>query len=250
MRFIEILSAAAIAVTLAMMPPVQAAEDSLTPEKVQEFEALIRDYILKHPEVIIESMRVLQAKEKAMTENRAKKMLVSRRNEIVNDPTSPVGGNPNGNVTVVEFFDYRCGYCKRVFPDLQKLIRDDGNIRYVYKEFPILGPQSLFASRAALAAWKLDQKKYHLFHNAMMASKGNLTEAKTMKFAVSVGFDEKTLRDGMADPAIEATLKKNFQLAKDLNINGTPAFVIGNELVPGAVSLEALQQLVAAARRS
>jgi len=250
MRFIEILSAAAIAVTLAMMPPVQAAEDSLTPEKVQEFEALIRDYILKHPEVIIESMRLLQAKEKAMTESRAKEMVVSRRNEIVNDPTSPVGGNPNGNVTVVEFFDYRCGYCKRVFPDLQKLIRDDGNIRYVYKEFPILGPQSLFASRAALAAWKLDQKKYHLFHNAMMASKGNLTEAKTMKFAVSVGFDEKTLRDGMADPAIEATLKKNFQLAKDLNINGTPAFVIGNELVPGAVSLEALQQLVAAARRS
>lgn len=250
MRLTAILTVAAVALALTPAPTVRAAEDSMSPVKKRQIEALIRDYILENPEVIIESMRALQAKEKAMSENRAQDMLVSLRGQIVNDPTSPVGGNPNGNVTVVEFFDYRCGFCKRVFPDLQKLIKEDGNIRYVYKEFPILGPQSMFASRAALAAWKLDREKYHLFHNAMMASKGNLTEAKTMKFAVSVGFDEKTLRAGMDDPAIDTTLKKNFQLAKDLNINGTPAFVIGNKLAPGAISLEALKQMVASARGS
>ncbi len=248
MRLTAVLTAAAV-VALVAMQPALAAKHALSSAQKKETEALVRDYILKNPNIIIESMRALQARDKAVAAQKARQSLISRRDEILNDPTSPVGGNIKGDVTVVEFFDYRCGYCKRVFPALQKLIKDDDKIRFVYKEFPILGPQSLFASRAALAAWKLDKEKYYQFHDAMMASKGNLTEAKTVKLATSVGLEEKALRAEMAKPEISAIIQKNMALAKALNINGTPAFIIGDRVVPGAIDLETMQDLVKAARK-
>ncbi len=248
MRLTANLMAAAVIALLAAQPAL-AAKHALSPAQKKEIESLVRDYIMKNPDIIIDSMRALQARDKMAAAQKARQTLVSRRGEILNDPTSPVGGNLKGDVTLVEFFDYRCGFCKRVHPTLKKLIKDDGNIRYVYKEFPILGPKSLFASRAALAAWKLDKEKYYRFHDAMMVSKGNLTDAKTIKLAESVGLEEKALRAEMAKPEISAILQKNFALAKALNINGTPAFVIGDRVVPGAIDLKAMQDLVKAARK-
>ncbi len=248
MRLTAILTAAAVAALLAVQPTL-AAEHPLSPTQKKEIEAVVRDYIMKNPEIIVDSIRALQTRDKKAAAQKARQTLVSRRGEILNDPTSPVGGNIKGDVTLVEFFDYRCGFCKRVFPTLVKLIKDDDNIRFVYKEFPILGPQSLFASRAALAAWKLDKEKYYRFHDAMMVSKGNLTDAKTIKLAESVGLEEKALRAEMAKPEISAILQKNFALAKALNINGTPAFVIGDRVVPGAIDLETMRDLVKAARK-
>ena len=249
MTFTAVLLAVAVSLFWALTPaPVAAAGDALSPEQRREVEEIVRDFIKKNPEFVIDSLRVMRERAEADKRRQAKLVLDSRRDAIENDPTSPVGGNPEGDVTLVEFFDYRCGYCKRVFPDLKKLIEEDGDIRYVFKEFPILGPLSVFASRAALAAWSMDRKKYQPFHDAMMGSKGTLTERKTLRFAAQVGLDEKALRRAMDDPEIDKALRKNYALAKELNINGTPAFVIGGELIPGAIGLEALRGLVAKAR--
>jgi len=151
-------------------------------------------------------------------------------------------------VTIVEFFDYQCPYCKRVFPAVQTLLKTDGNIRYVFKEFPILGPQSVVAARAALAAWKLDRDRYVPFHTALMQSRGRLSERKILDVAAEIGLDVERLRAAMADPGIDKVLARNAELARALDINGTPAFVIGEKVVPGAVDLETLTALVSQAR--
>jgi len=231
-------------------PAQSQALEALSPEQKNAVEDIVRQFIQDNPEFIIESLRTMRERQQASEREQAKQSLVTRRDELENDPTSPVGGNPKGDVTLVEFFDYRCGFCKRVYPDLKKLLAEDGNVRWVYKEFPILGPESVFASRAALAAWKMDEEKYHRFHDAMMASKGNLTEQKTLTLAAGVGLDVKTLIEGMADPEIDRVLEKNMALARALAINGTPAFVIGEDLIPGAIDLQALKGLVAKARNS
>ena len=132
---------------------------SLPAAEKKAIERIVREYILKNPEVIIEAIQSLRERDQQQAQERVRKTLVSRRDELLNDPLTPVGGNPKGDVTIVEFFDYRCGYCKRVFPAIQKLLNTDGNIRYVFKEFPILGPDSLTAAKAALAVWKIDKKK-------------------------------------------------------------------------------------------
>ena len=182
----------------------------------------MREYLRQHPEIVIEAIRAFQAKEEQANKNRAQASLVSRRDELVNDPTSPVSGNPDGDVTIVEFFDYRCGFCKKVFPIVMALLKKDRNIRYVFKEFPILGPESVVASRAALAAWRLDKDKYLDFHVGLMETRGSLPESKVMTLAAKSGYDVEGLRAGMADPEIEEILKRNLQLADSLNINGHP----------------------------
>ena len=167
--------------------------------------------------------------------------------EILNDPGSPVGWNRDGDVTIVEFFDYRCPYCRAVAPRLAQLKKEDRGIRYVYKEWPILGPASKVAARAALAAWK--QGRYEEFHEALMTYPGQLTEKGVFKTAERVGIDVDRLRQDMEAPEIAQALARTQQLASALGITGTPAFVIGNELVPGAVSLEQLKLFVRRARK-
>ena len=213
-------------------------------------EGVVKDYLLNNPEVIIEAIQSLRQRDERNKAKKAKANLVKFRNELLNDPDTPVGANPKGDVTIVEFFDYRCGFCKRVFPDIMKVINADQNVRYVFKEFPILGPESVTASRAALAAWIVDKSKYEAFHQAMMGSKGGLPESRVMKMAAKIGYDAKALKKAMKDPRIDKMLEKNFALAKALDINGTPGFVIGNEIIRGAVDLATLKQLVAQARGS
>lgn len=223
---------------------------SFSPTEKRSFENLIRDFILKNPEIIIESIQGLQARDKRDAQARSKANLVKFRGELFNDPATPVGGNVKGDVTIVEFFDYRCGFCKRVFPVVMKVLNADKNIRYVYKEFPILGAESVAASKAALAAWLTDKGKYEPFHRALMVTKGALPEQRVMKIAAKTGYDVKALKKTMADPRIGEMIEKNFALAQALDINGTPAFVIGDKIIRGAIGLAALKKLISQARGS
>jgi len=239
--------------TFGMMSPLtmsrlQASE--IKPEDKAQFEQMIRDYILEHPEVIMESVTRFQANQKAAAEEMARQNLVSQKDRLINDPTSPVIGNPEGDVTIVEFFDYRCGYCKKVRADVMSLVESDKNIKLVFKEFPILGPESETASRAALAVWNSDPKKYTEFHNELMTVRGALPATRVMEIAGSLGIDLGKMTSGMSSAEVTSAIQGNHNLAQSLNISGTPAFVIGGELVPGAVDLATLKNLIKKARGS
>jgi protein-disulfide isomerase len=221
-------------------------KDELSPAQRTEIQKLIRDTLIKHPEIIVQAVQELRRRQKAAKAAALRAELKAKRKELIANPADPVVGNPKGNVTIVEFFDYNCPYCRRVKAELDSVVAKDGNIRVVYKEFPILGPGSEFASRAALASMR--QGKYKQFHNAMFAFKGRLGGPQVMAIAKAVGLNIEQLKTDMKDPAITAQIKKNHALAQALRITGTPAFVIGDALVPGAVPAAEITEHVSAAR--
>jgi protein-disulfide isomerase len=231
---------------LATAAPGGAAEP-LTPAQKDEVEKVIHDYFIAHPEFMIEVLRAAEAKLKAEKAQDSKQAIAARREELLHDPATPVGGNPEGDVTIVEFFDYRCPYCKQVEPSLEALLKEDRNLRIVYKEFPVLGADSVFASRVALAARK--QGKYAQFHDAMMAAKGTISEETILTVAKSVGVDVDRVKAEMTSAEIDEVIKRNYALAEALDINGTPVFIIGDTLVPGATDIARLRKLVAQARK-
>lgn len=233
-----------LAAPVAIIPPAVA--ETITERAAVE--AIVREYILAHPDVILESVRAYEAARRAEEEKGAVAALAASRQEIERDPTSPVAGNPDGAVTVVEFFDYQCGYCKRVLPVVQELLKTDQKVRYVFKEFPILGPESVIAAKAALAVWTVAKDKYLPFHAALMQLRGGLNEDKIMAAAKDVGLDVDRLRAAMADPAIVQALNRNLELGRKINVNGTPAFIIGGRVIPGAIDLETMRKEIAAAR--
>ncbi len=246
--FRAILIAAVASAALYIQPGLAAETTPLAPERKAEIEKLINDYIIGHPEVIVQAVRKYQAEQQALEEHAASMRLAQLSNQIEQSKDTPVGGNPAGDVTVVEFFDYRCGYCKRVFPALLAAVKSDGKVRLVYKEFPILGPESVVASRAALAVFHTKPEKYEAYHEALMASKGGLSEARLLQIAKEIGLDPAAVKKAMADPRVDGEIHRNMALAEQLNIRGTPAFVIGKELVPGAIELDAFKKLIKAAR--
>lgn len=223
---------------------------AMTPAQRQEIEKVIGEYLREHPEIVIEAIRTFQARQQADQQNRGRARVASLRQELERDPTSPVVGNPNGDVTIVEFFDYRCTFCKRVLPTIQKLLKEDGNIRYVMKEFPILSPGSELGARAALVVWKYDPAKYFDFHADLMQSKGGMTEGKVLRAAAKLGLDVTRIRREMKSDEISMALKSNFDLAQQLGVRGTPGFVIAGTLVPGAIDLKTLERMVAEARKT
>ncbi len=235
---------AAAAVILAA-GPVSAAEP-LSEAQKKAVEAVIQDYLLNNPEIITKAIEVLQARRREAEERGTRAALAANRARLFDDPTSPVGGNPNGDVNVVEFFDYRCGVCKRVHPVVAKLIEGDPKIRRVYKEWPILGPDSVLAARAALASRK--QGKYLEFHDALMAARARLNRAEVMKIAKRAGLDTTRLLRDMESPEIDRVLERNSKLAEALKLNGTPSFVIEDTLLRGGRDLATMQKLVADAR--
>lgn len=213
-----------------------------------EIGRLVRQYLLENPEVLEEAIRVLRERRDREQAEAAQRALESNRNALLNDENSPVGGNADGDVTIVEFFDYQCGYCKRAYPQMMSAVANDGNVRIVFKEFPILGPVSLFASQAALAS--RNQNKYEAFHNALMEFRGELTREAVMQIAGSVGLDTAQLQEDMRDPAIRGIIERNYELARSLGIDGTPAFIIGDELIPGAIDAERFRRHIAEAREN
>ncbi len=216
----------------------------------EQIEEMIHDYLLSHPEVVLEVLDVLRGQEQANKAERERRAIAAHRQTLLNDPTSPVTGNANGDVTLVEFFDYHCPYCKRVMPSVMKVMDSDPGLRVVYKEFPILGPDSVLAARAALAAHQQAPEKYLKFHTELMSSRSRLNEKRILQIAREVGFDTERLKADMNSPGIEAIIERNLALARALGISGTPAFVIGEQIVPGALDVDTLRQLIAQARQS
>jgi len=236
----------ALAVAVAAAPPATA--QSFSPEQKQELDRLIHDYLQHHPEAILESLKAAQFQAEATKAAQQQQTIADRRDELLHDRNSAVGGNPNGDVTLVEFFDYRCPYCKAIEPSLEAMIKEDGKLRVVYKEFPILGPVSVFASRAAIAARK--QGKYAAFHDRMMALKGAIDDTAVMNVAQAAGLDLTKLKRDMASADTERIIKRNYALADALGIDATPALLIGNRLTMGAVDIDRLRQLIADARKN
>lgn len=242
-----VLAAAAAAVGLVALTPAKSRAQAMPDDQRRAVEQVVREYLIKHPEVIIEAIEELQRRERADDAQKAAQALAQNRGALVDDPASPVGGNPKGDVTLVEFFDYQCGYCKAVQADVLRLIKDDGKLRFVFKELPILGPASVVASKAALASRA--QGKYESLHNALMAHRGQLDEATILKLASSVGVDTDRLKKDMESPEVQQAIGANLALAERLGIRGTPGFVVGDRIVPGAIKFDDMKKLVAEARK-
>ncbi|WP_051328538.1 DsbA family protein [Geminicoccus roseus] len=206
----------------------------------------VRAYLLQHPEVIMEAVQIFQDRQQAAQEENVKSTIAARSDDIFHDPTSPVGGNPDGDVTLVEFFDYNCPYCRAVAPTMAELRAADPSLRLVYKEFPILGPDSEVAARAALAADR--QGKYEDFHDRLMQGEDKVTADKVFEVAAQVGLDLPRLKQDMADAATDRAIEDTRALAVALGINGTPGFVIGDQIIPGAVERATLEGLIAEQR--
>ena len=224
-----------------------------TPLVAQDFtEDQIKDLALQaireNPQIVMEAVAILEAQEDARKADQSVALLSSRRDVLERDPNAPVLGNVDGDVTIVEFFDYNCPYCKRVKPEIQALMAADPDIRLVYREWPILGEGSVFAARAALAA--RNQGKYEEFHWAMMGLQGRVEEASILNAAVEIGLDVDKLRADMDAPEINEHIQTSMELAAALGFNGTPSFVIGEALVPGFIKTVQFEGYVEGAREA
>lgn len=230
-------------VAAAVALPVVAQADALDEARVKE---LVYEAIRENPDIVMEALAALQDRQAATDATNASDFLAAERNVIERDPNAPVLGNPEGDVTVVEFFDYNCPYCRRAAPEVDALIAKDRNIRLVYREWPILGEGSVFAARAALASRK--QGKYAEFHAAMMGLQGRAEEESVLRVAAEIGLDIDRLRQDMTAPTIEEHIATSMRLTRGLGFQGTPSFVIGDGLVPGFVERSQLEEFVAQAR--
>lgn len=240
------------AAALVMTVPLAAYAQEPAPlnaQQKQQMEQLIHEYLVTNPDVVIEAIKEFQRREQVASQAKQQNAMATFSDDLRNSANDPVIGNPNGDVTVIEFFDYRCGFCKKAFTDVQKLIEADGNVRVVLKEFPILGPESVYASRAAQAVWLHQKDKYQAFHTAMMTNKGGLGKETVQQLAAHAGVDTKALVEHMNDPLVDATLEATSRQAQAMDISGTPAFLIGNSLAPGAVPLDTMIDMVAKARQ-
>jgi protein-disulfide isomerase len=217
-------------------------------QQKRELSIIIKEYLIQNPEVIREALQELERRQVAEASDKAKKTISSRAKEIYQSKEDLVLGNANGEVAMVEFFDYNCGYCKRAIPEVEKLIQSDKKIKVIIKEFPILGPGSIFAAKAAIAS-RL-QSKYVEFHNAMTATEGTKDESNVLEIAKQVGLDVEKLKVDMESEAVADVIRRNYSLAEALSINGTPSFIIDDALEHGYVSFDVLVQHVATVRQN
>jgi protein-disulfide isomerase len=224
------------------------AAETVMPAEKSVVEQMIHDYILQHPEIVSQALQSAQDKRKTQVEEVNRAAVAEKRNALLDDPMSLVAGNVKGDVTIVEFFDYRCGYCKQVEPALESLVHEDGGIRVIYKELPILGSDSRYAAQVALAARR--QAKYGNFHTAMMAARGRIDQRSVLDIAASAGVDVDQVQTDLQAVEINDTIERNLALAQSLGIRGTPTFVIGDEIVFGAIDLATMKQKVATMRKS
>ncbi len=240
-KFTAHLVALALASSSVLLPHQVSAQETFSKAQTNEMHNIIREYLLENPEILNEMIAKLQAAERDQQDKQAREAIASNARQLFHSEADFVVGNPNGNVTMVEFFDYNCGFCKRSVADVLRFTEEDKNLRIVMKEFPILSEGSIIASRAAIAAKK--QGKYWELHLALMAASGGIdNEEKVMSIAAEAGLDVDKLKADMTTDAdaIEKSINDNRALAQALGINGTPAFVIDDNLVPGAMPYEQL----------
>jgi protein-disulfide isomerase len=235
---------------MATLAPAGAGADDSKPLSQSDVEAIVKKVIQDNPDLIFQTLYDYQQKTAADRMSRATQNLVKQQDKINHDPHSPSIGNPNGDVTLVEFFDYHCGYCKRFFPEIPKLLQDDKNVRIVFKEFPILSADSAVAARAALAVYSIDPKKYFDYHIELMNSNGKFTEDMLTDAAKHIGIDPDAFKKAFDNPDILKYIENNKKLADAIGVEATPAIVIGTELLPGAVPYDDLVAKVQEVRDS
>ncbi|MCI2398068.1 DsbA family protein [Aliiroseovarius subalbicans] len=241
----------ALTVAAGLLAAPLAASDltGLTDDERAAFRNEVRAYLLENPEVLMEAIEVLERRNAAEQVANDGALVAHNAEELFNDGFSHVTGNPDGDITMVEFVDYRCGYCRKAFPELKELIKTDGNIRVIYKEFPILGEESTLTSRFAISAQLLaGQEAYGQIHDAMMVMRGNATPETLVTLAGSLGLDGAAILDGMSNPRVDEIIGQNHLLAQRMQISGTPTFVMEDQLLRGYVPLDGMQQIVAELR--
>jgi protein-disulfide isomerase len=221
---------------------------AMSEEDRAAFREEVRTYLLENPEVILEAIQLLEQRRSAAAQASDREMIEAQADQLFEDGFSWVAGNPDGDVTVVEFLDYRCGYCKKAQPAVEELLERDGNVRLIVKEFPILGPDSVTAGKLALAALELDQSKFGPLHHALMGFRGDLTEDAAYRLAEEAGYDLDALKERAESSEIDDRLQQNYQLAQALGLQGTPAFVVGNEIIRGYLPVEEMLAAVRDAR--
>jgi protein-disulfide isomerase len=235
-----------LALSALLLTPI-AAKAEFTAEQRAEIVTIVRDALKKDPSILREAVTALQTDEAAREKANARDALAAARDKLVT-PADPVAGNAKGDVTIVEFFDVRCQYCRKLEPDMAKFLAADKGVRLVYKDLPILGPASLLGSKALLAAQR--QNAYEKFRDAVMKLPPDITMASLEGAAKKLGLDWTKLAKDMDDPAIRTQLDANLAMAHSLNIEGTPAIIVGDEVVPGFIDAEGLKKLVAEARKA
>lgn len=244
---IALAAVLAVGLASALVAPSRADAQRMSGEERSAIEDVVRNYILENPEIIVEALDILQTREQAAAAERQRQAIEERAEELTGG-NSPYLGNPDGDVVLVEFFDYNCGYCKRMLEPVNRLVEEDSGLKVVMKEFPILAESSMVAARAALAAQ--EQGLYHEYHNALMAHRGSLDEGVIFDVAADVGLDVDRLRRDMESETVAREITANLELARALGVRGTPAFVIGGDLIPGAVGYDALRQAIETERGS
>jgi len=231
---------------LTLVLALPAAAQGFTPDQRAEIIGILREALKTDPSILREALVAVEQAEQREAEGARRLALAANADLLLRDPADPVRGNPQGSVTIVEFFDARCGYCKQLHPVVEQMLRRQRDVRLVLKDMPILGPNSVAASRAMLAAQR--QGKYAELHDALLRLREEPTEPVLRREAERAGLDWTRLKRDMEDPAIQRRIDANLRLAQALRIEGTPALVIGEALVPGAVDLATLERLVAEAR--
>ena len=231
---------------LAALVPGSALAQGLTPDQRAEVVQILRDSLRQDPSILRDALASLELAEETERATAQTRAITSRADALFRDASDPVKGNPQGRVTIVEFFDARCGYCKQLHPTMEQLIQRERDVRVVMKDLPILGPNSVLASRALLAAQR--QNQYGALYDALMRLREEPTEPVLRREADRLRLDWARLRRDMDDPATTARIERNLELARALSIQGTPALIAGTTLIPGAVDLATLQRLTAAQR--
>lgn len=243
-RLIAPLFAAATALALTL--PAQAMDlTELTDAERAQFRAEVRSYLLDNPEVIMEAVELLQNREAEAQANAEQSLISDNADAIFNDGYSYVGGNPEGDITLVEFLDYKCGYCKRAHPEVEKLLKTDGNIKLIVKEFPILGAESMLASRYVVAAKQVvGGDSYKALGDALMAYNGEVTLPALRRLAATFGLDSEAIEAKMDSDEVTAEIAKTRALADRLRISGTPTFVLEDEMLRGYLPYDQMMALV------
>lgn len=239
---------AVCAAALLAMTPAAFAEGSFNDAQKAEIGEIVREYLMENPEVLLDVSKALEAKQQQAEAEQRTQVLQSSADQIFRSPGDFVAGNPKGDVTIVEFFDYNCGWCKKGFPEVVNLIEKDKNLRVVLKEFPIFGGDSDYAAMAAIASRK--QNKYWDLHQALFSHEGKITQAVVDELAAKQGLDMEKLKADMKDPAVAQELAATHALAQSLSINGTPAFIVDDKVSPGYLPADTLAAMVDDVRKS
>jgi protein-disulfide isomerase len=215
-----------------------------------EIETIIKNYLVAHPEVLEEAMAELNKRQAAAEDEKHEASIVKNSDAIFNSPRGVSIGNKDGDVTFVEFFDYNCGYCKRAMTDMLDLMKADPKLKVVLKEFPVLGPGSVEAAKVAVAVRMQDPggKKYLDFHQKLLGGRGQADKSHAMAAAKDAGLDMARLEKDLASPEVNATIDENYKLAESMGMNGTPSYVIGKQVVVGAIGLDGLKEKIGLAR--